>query len=264
MKALITPFAVTLGLTLLGPVPVLGQDLDASGTDVVDRAEELGNAKETVIEAAAVIEQMKADEDAPRLLEQAKAVFIVPDYARGSLIAGAAGGQGVLVAQTDDGWSGPAFYNIGAVNVGAAAGFEAGSVAFLLMTDDAMDGFDQTHNFALNADAGLTIFDWTERAQIAAGKGADVVVWSDTEGLYGDLAISVSDIFWDEQAHAAYYGQAVAPDLIIVGEVSDPMSDSQLRSEFSALEERSPSGEQGTGQGAGASAADPAASDSRQ
>ena len=73
--------------------------------------------------------------------------------------------------------------------------------------------------------------------------GADVVVWSDSDGLYGDLAISVSDIFWDKQATAAYSGRVVAPVTIIVGTISDPMSESQLRSEFSARETADREGE---------------------
>ncbi|MCF7984099.1 MAG: lipid-binding SYLF domain-containing protein [Thiohalocapsa sp.] len=236
MKRRITALLAVISLSFLGSAPVLAQDAGYGGDDPVARAEELGNAQETVLEAAAVVEQMGADADARQLLDQADAVFIVPDYARASLIVGGAGGQGILIARTDDGWSAPAFYNIGAINLGAAAGVEGGSIAFLLMSDDALDGFENQHNFSLNADAGLTIIDWTERAQVSAGKGADVVVWSDTEGLYGDLAISVSDIFWDEQANAAYYGRVVTPVTIIVGTISDPMSESELRSEFSALE----------------------------
>jgi lipid-binding SYLF domain-containing protein len=243
MKSQIATLLAAISLGLLGSTPLVGQDVGYGDDAIVDQAEELGNAKETVLEAAAVVEQMRADADVARLLDQANAVFIVPDYARASLIAGAAGGQGVLIARTDDGWSAPAFYNIGAINLGAAAGIEGGSIAFLLMTDDALEGFENQHNFSLNADAGLTIIDWTQRAQVSAGKGADVVVWSDTEGLYGDLAISVSDIFWDEQANAAYYGRVVTPVTIIVGTIIDPMSESQLRSEFSALETADPEGQ---------------------
>jgi lipid-binding SYLF domain-containing protein len=239
MNSRTTTLLAAISLGLLGPTPLLAQD--AGGyvdQDIVtERGEELENAKETVTDAAAVIKQINDDDDARRLLEQAEAVFIVPDYGRASLIAGAAGGQGVLVSRTEDGWSAPAFYNIGAINFGAAAGIEAGSIAFMLLTEDALSGFEDEHNFSLNADAGLTIIDWSERAQASVGKGADVVVWSDTAGLYGDLAISVADIFWDEEANAAYYGSVVKPDAIIIGTIVDPMSDSQLRSEFSALEE---------------------------
>jgi SH3 domain-containing YSC84-like protein 1 len=226
-----------IGLACLGPAPLLAQavyDNDA----VEERAEELDDAREVLADAAQAVRQMNEDAEMRQLLDRARAVFIVPEYARASLIAGAAGGEGVLVARTADGWSGPAFYNIGAVNFGAAAGIEAGSIAFVLLSDDALDGFEDVHNFSLNADAGLTIINWSERAQASVGKGADVVVWSDTEGLYADIAVSIADIFWDRETNAAYYGAVTEPVAIIVGKVEDPQRDSTLRSEFSALEER--------------------------
>jgi lipid-binding SYLF domain-containing protein len=131
-------------------------------------------------------------------------VFIVPDYGRAALGVGGAAGQGVLVANNDGRWSSPAFYNIGAINIGLQAGAEAGSIAFLVMSDDAMQNFEEENNFSLDADAGLTIVDYSKRAQANLGKGADVVVWSDTKGLLGELAISVADIMWDNEANQAF------------------------------------------------------------
>jgi lipid-binding SYLF domain-containing protein len=242
MKRRFTTLLAVISLGLAAPTPLLAQLND---DDVSERAEELEDARDLLGEAAAVVEQMNDDTDARLLLNRAQAVFIVPDYARASLIAGAAGGQGVLISRTPDGWSGPAFYNIGAINFGAAAGVEAGSIAFMLMTEDALTGFRDAHNVSLNADAGLTIVNWSERAQASVGKGTDVVVWSDTEGLYGDIAISLTDIFWDGEANAAYYGAVHEPVAIIIGTIKDPMQDSELRSEFSALEEAEPESQTG-------------------
>lgn len=64
-----------------------------------------------------------------------------------------------------------------------------------------------------------------------------MVVWSDNEGLYGDLALSVTDIFADAEANAAYHDAVVEPVAIIIDEVSDQRQDTELRSELSALEE---------------------------
>lgn len=193
-------------------------------------SDELKNAKETVREAAKVAEKIKSDPQASDLLDRAKAVLLVPDYGRAALVVGGAGGQGVLVAKHDGGWSAPAFYNIGTVQIGAAAGVEAGPVAFMIMSGDLLESFGEMHNFALNSDAGYTVVDDSERAQTSIGKGANVVVWSGTEGLYGDFAASVSDIFWDEAANAAYYGSQVTATEIIEGNVDDPMSPSLLSS----------------------------------
>lgn len=206
-------------------------------------SEEMANAQELVTEAARVAEQLRTNPETREALKQAKGVLIVPDYGRAALGVGGAGGQGVLVVNNDGTWSSPAFYNIGTVNLGLQAGAEAGSIAFLVMTDKALAGFEEGHNFSLNADAGLTIVNWSKRAQASVGKGADVIAWSDTEGLYGDLAVSVSDIFMDEEANQAYYGQTANAKDIISGNVQAPEGDTPLQSEFSALESAPEGGE---------------------
>lgn len=206
-------------------------------TATTDQSDELQNARETVSDAAQVLKQLRSESEAGQVLNQAKAVFIVPDYARAALGVGGAGGQGVLVVNNNGDWSGPAFYNIGTINIGLQAGVEAGAVAFLVMSDQALAGFEDENNFSLNADAGFTIIDWSQRGQISAGKGADVLVWADTEGLYGNLTVSATDIFWDDDANEAYYQQQVAASDILKGSVLPPeAATGPLESEFSALE----------------------------
>lgn len=199
-------------------------------------SDEYANAKSTADEAAQVVQQMKSDPEMRQTLSSAKAVFIVPDYGRAALGVGGAGGQGVLVANNNGSWSAPAFYNVGSLTLGLAAGVEAGSVAFILMSDKAIEGFKDDNNFSLNADAGLTVANWSKRSQASAGKGEDVVAWSGTKGLYGDLAVSVADIIWDQEANAAYYQKTVVANDILTGTMQDPLTSSALKSEFSALE----------------------------
>ena len=213
---------------------------DASTGGSASDSKESVNAKETVQEATHVVQQLKSDPRTKDVLGQAKAVFIVPDYGRASLGVGGAGGQGVLVANNEGTWSGPAFFNIGAINAGLQAGVEVGSIALLVMTDKALEGFRKENNFSLSADAGLTIVNFSRRDQLPVGAGADVIVWTGTKGLYADLAVSVSDIFWDGKANQAYYQQMVDASGIINGTVKEPMPGSPLKSEFSALETGSP------------------------
>ncbi|GAB3020462.1 lipid-binding SYLF domain-containing protein [Bowmanella dokdonensis] len=117
-----------------------------------------------------------------------------------------------------NGWSQPMFYDMGAINAGAEIGVEAGQIAMLLMTDEALETFTQENNFSLNADAGLTIIDYSERAQATAGKG-DIVIWSDTEGAYAGLSVSIEGISWDEEENNAFYGRDVSPDAVMLGNV---------------------------------------------
>lgn len=222
-------------LCLAGSAPALAADTATSAAP-----EEKADAADLVQEAAKVVDQISADSDGRELLRNAQGVFIVPDYGRASLGVGGAGGEGVLVANNAGNWSGPAFFNIGSVNLGLEAGVEAGSIAFIMMSHDAMQNFRQENSFSLNADAGLTIIDWSKRAQASAGKGADVVVWADTEGLYGNLAVSVTDIFWDGEANRAYYARNVNVADVVGGAMQAPAQNDPLKSEFSALESGEP------------------------
>lgn len=217
------------------PAAATGAQSDANQS-AAKPSDEYANAKSTADEAAQVVQQMKTDPEIRQALAQAKAVFIVPDYGRAALGVGGAGGQGVLVANNNGSWTAPAFYNVGALTLGLAAGVEAGSVAFLLMSDKAIQGFKDKNNFALNGDAGLTVANWSKRGRVSAGDNADVIAWSGTKGLYGDLAVSVSDIMWDNEANTAYYQKSVVANDIITGAVQDPLTSSSLKSEFSALE----------------------------
>ena len=190
----------------------------------VQTGEERRNARDVLDESEKVLQNMKREDGMDAALEQAKGVFLVPDFGRGAFVFGGRGGQGVVLAKDGGDWNGPAFFNFGAVSAGAQGGVAAGEVAMLLMTDKAVASFKQDHNFALNADAGLTLVDWSKVAQGSYGKG-DVLFWSSTEGLFAGGAISVSDVFSDDEANQEYYTRATSAEAILEGDVEDDSED---------------------------------------
>jgi lipid-binding SYLF domain-containing protein len=176
-------------------------------------------------DAAAVVQRMLQEPRMKELLQQAKGVFIVPTYGRAALGVGASGGTGLLVMKRADGsWSDPVFYNIGGISAGAQVGAEGGPIALVLNNEKAVNKFMQKNSFALNADAGITIVNFSKVAQGSIGDG-DVVVWSGTRGLYGNLvAVGVSDIRFNQALTNAYYHQTVAPADVLAGKVTNPAS----------------------------------------
>ena len=172
-----------------------------------------------------MVQKMAADPGMRRHLQRAQGLFVVPNFARGGVGLVAKGGEGVALMRRPDGrWSNPAFFNMGGVSVGLQAGASAGQVAFLLMTDKARNAFDATNNFSLNASAGLSIVDYSARAQASIGKGEDVIAWSDTEGLFAGANIGVSDIVADNEENRAFYGPQATAQSILNGQanVSNP------------------------------------------
>jgi lipid-binding SYLF domain-containing protein len=214
-----------------GEPPITGAEPTGAADDpAVYGGEELSAPEEDVYEAVSVAQQMHQDAQLSDTLAQARGVFIVPDYATAALLIGGSGGEGVMLQNDNGQWSDPVFYDVGGISVGAQAGVAAGSIAFVLMSDEAVAGFLQENNFSLDAEAGLTVINWAAKAEAAAGLG-DVLVWTDTEGLLAELSVGVSDINFDEEETARFYGRTVTPQEVLAGTVHNPHAD-HLKSEF--------------------------------
>jgi len=186
-----------------------------------DRKENRQDALEQLDEAAEVVGKMRSDANLARVLGQAQGIFVLPNYGRVAFGVGARGGQGVLLLKQGSDWGKPVFYNTGGISAGFQAGAEAGSLVMILNNQKAVKSFQQTNNWSLNADAGLTVINWSARGQASVGKG-DVIVWSDTAGLLGDVAVSLTNIRFDEEDTAGYYGRKVSMNDIFSGKVTDP------------------------------------------
>jgi lipid-binding SYLF domain-containing protein len=177
---------------------------------------ETRDADTHVRKALAMVRQMEKDPHAAALLQRSKGVLLVPDYGRAALGVGGQGGAGVLLVHRDGKWSGPGFYNFGGASIGLEAGVSAGRIAMVLMDDKALMNFAQHNKFSLNADAGLTIVNYSERAHGDAKKG-DVIVWSDTKGAFANASISVTDVNFDRKETDAYYDRSMSARTIADG-----------------------------------------------
>lgn len=193
------------------------------GTEQEARSEQAqADPVQDVQESAKVLQEMQSDPDMRRVLDEAEGVFIIPDYVTAALIIGGSGGEGVLFTRDNSEWRNPAFYDIGELDIGVQAGVSAGSIAMVLNNAEALNSFESDNNFALNAAAGYSVLNWSERAQAQAGLEGDLIVWTDTEGLLGELSIGVSGISFDEEENQAYYGQQASAQEILNGSVQDP------------------------------------------
>ena len=179
---------------------------NAASTQNANTTNPRGDAIQTVRDATTTLKQAKNDHDFVNLLQKAKGVFIVPHYGKGAVIVGGSEGHGVILARDNGHWSDPAFMGMGSVSVGAQAGAEGGSIIMVLMTDKALHDFTQRNNFSLNANAGLSIVNYSARSEGGFGKG-DVVVWSNTSGAYAGAAITGSNVSADRNLDNAFYDQ---------------------------------------------------------
>ncbi|MYM97010.1 lipid-binding SYLF domain-containing protein [Duganella vulcania] len=216
--------ALACAIALMAGAAVV-QDAGARAGPADMAAKPAQNATQRVSDALSVVRQLEAEPRMKQLLQQAKGVLIVPSYGKAALGVGAHGGAGLLLLKRPDGaWTGPAFYDLGGLTLGLQIGAEGGPIAMILNNDKAVSEFMKKNNFALSADAGLTVLNWSTLAQGTAGTG-DVVAWSGTRGLFGDaVAVGLNDIRFNQDLTNAYYGRALSPRDIATGAVSNPQA----------------------------------------
>ena len=165
---------------------------------------------------------------APALLQKAKAVVIFPDMIKGGIGIGASHGKGVLLERTAGGWSDPAFYDSTSISLGVQIGMEESAVVMFVMTDKALNSLLQTSTFTLKAQGGLALADLNTATQDQI-TGADVVVWSKSEGAFGGLSLAGSDVSQAPDYDKAYYGQAVTAQDIIAGKAKNPKAETLIK-----------------------------------
>jgi lipid-binding SYLF domain-containing protein len=205
-----------------GPTTVQERTNPTSGRPgIAQEGSDASDATTHLNRAIAVLHQMERNRELAAQLYKAKGVFVVPDSVRVAVGIGARGGAGVLLVRRADGWGTPAFYNMAGVTLGAQLGAEGGAMAFILNDQKALNGFMQDNKFSLNAEAGLTVVDWSKRGEGSLGWG-DITAWSDTEGLFGGATVAITDIRYDSAETAGYYRKPVSARDVVAGRVSNP------------------------------------------
>jgi lipid-binding SYLF domain-containing protein len=132
------------------------------------------------------------------MLQDAKAIYIVPKLIKGGFIFGAEGGDGVLLHRTGHGWSQPKYYGMGSASFGLQAGLEQAELVFIINSDKALAGIEHG-NFKLGAGAGLTVVNLSSGAEGATtAHGGDIVVWTSGSGAYAGLTFNGSIISPDK------------------------------------------------------------------
>lgn len=186
-----------------------------------------------VAAATQTAENMKNDpafSQARDMLRSARGVLIVPSLVKGGFIFGAEGGNGVLLARTDRGWSAPAFYSMSSASFGLQIGLEKAQLVLLLMNDHALRAV-QSGDFKFGAGAGVTVANLSGGA---AAKTGDVIVWTSATGAYGGLTLDGTVLKPRDEWNQAYYGKPVVVANILAGTVSNPGAD-PLRTEVASV-----------------------------
>jgi SH3 domain-containing YSC84-like protein 1 len=187
--------------------------------------------------AARTIEHMKTDpafERARTMMDDAKAVLVIPSLVKGGFIFGAEGGNGVLMSKTGNRWSEPAFYTLASASFGLQAGLEQAEVVMLIMSDKALEAVTRSE-FKIGAGAGLTMVNLSAGAEAATpgNLAGDIIVWTSGRGLYGGLTLNGSVVKARDDWNTAFYGRMVDVGDILANRVTAP-GPNPIRQQLSA------------------------------
>ena len=163
--------------------------------------------------------------DFRKYVPYAHAVLIIPNYIRGALGIGLAGGPGVMMRRdlTTGKWSSPAFYSLRSISAGLQAGGSSSEVIMFITTERGLQSVNKSalklgyDTSAVAGHVGYGLSGWTpislSRDFIAFTKGKGAFLGASLEG--GSLVVK-------KKWNLKYYNAAVQPLDILTNVVNNP------------------------------------------
>ena len=151
-------------------------------------------------------------------LKTAAGVAIFPSVYKAGFFAGVEGGNGILIKKKSDGdWGYPAFYTLASGSWGLQFGGQKSGVIFIIRNPGAVEALVQ-HQGKLSAGMNLAIGSLGTGLEgaITTNLGADIIAYSDSEGLFTGVSLKGSAIVRRNDLNAEYYGGKVEPEAIII------------------------------------------------
>ncbi len=192
------------------PVPVLVlcclAALSVPRTRAADRNRERGETR--LAELGVFFEALQADPTRAvpsEILREARGLVVLRETKAG-FVLGAKSGTGVALMRRGEDWTWPAFYRSREGGIGLQAGWQKATFVHVLMTEVAVAAF-RTNDFRFGIGLRVTSGPKTMGDEAKTQSlGADVLVYSDTGGLFGGLALEGSSVRPDVRANREYYG----------------------------------------------------------
>jgi lipid-binding SYLF domain-containing protein len=203
------PRASLLGLlmciTLAAAPAVAGRNEDARAA----------NATRVMTDIQAIPESAIPD----KLLDEARAIVVVPDTIKAGLVLGGRRGHGLMSVKTAEGtWSNPSFVKLTGGSIGLQAGVQSSDVVLAFRTDRGLDSI-VNGKFTLGADAGVAAGPLGRNAATATDGElkAEIWSWSRARGLFAGVALDGAVLSIDDAANEAAYGRDTTPRMIFEG-----------------------------------------------
>ena len=161
-----------------------------------------------------------------RLLDEARAIVVVPDTLKIGLVVGGRRGHGVMAVKNPDGtWSQPAFVKLTGGSIGLQAGLQSSDVVLVFRGERGVDSI-VNGKVTLGADAAVAAGP-VGRSAATATDGqlkAEIWSWSRARGLFAGIALDGAVLQIDDAADQLAYGEGSTPRMIFEGRSTAPAS----------------------------------------
>jgi lipid-binding SYLF domain-containing protein len=199
------------------------------GTAEAFTEQEIVNADAQIIREFRRIPEQQIPET---VLRNARGLAIIKVLKVGFGVSGK-GGEGVVVARTGHGWSGPSFIGTGGAGVGFQIGAEVTDFVFVLNSEEAVRAFSHGGNVKIGADASAAAGPVGRHAEADVMPTAAIYTYSRSKGLFAGVSLQGAVIATQTDANRRYYGRSVTAAQILSGKVSPPAGAARLLSALS-------------------------------
>jgi lipid-binding SYLF domain-containing protein len=178
-------------------------------------------------QASQIIQEMTGPQSTAGIpsgvLRDSKCIAVIPKLLKAGFGIGAEHGNGVATCKLENGhWSPPAPFSMSGGSFGLQIGGEEVGYIMLAMTDQGMQALMSGHfkvGAGVNAAAGPV---GRDAAASAGWRGAALLSYSRAKGAYAGATLNGTELNQDHKATKQLYGDEVAFDKILDGQVHTP------------------------------------------
>ncbi|HEY5612103.1 MAG TPA: lipid-binding SYLF domain-containing protein [Lysobacter sp.] len=191
--------------------------LSVSATAVAGPTED--ERARNAVRVLADIQQIPESAIPDKLLDEARAIVVVPDTLKIGLVFGGRRGHGLVSVKNPDGtWSNPSFVKLTGGSIGLQAGVQSADVVMVFRSDRGLDSI-VNGKITLGADAGVAAGPVGRNASASTDGQlkAEIWSWSRARGLFAGVALDGAVLSIDDAANEAVYGRDTTPRMIFEG-----------------------------------------------
>ena len=197
-----------------------------AGTAFGQTAKDTHDEIEQTTKAATIFREIMSAPDKAiprRILDNADCIAVFPQVVKAAFGIGGRGGRGVVVCRSGEGWSAPAFLNVGGASFGLQIGAESTDYVMLFMTPESARSLMDT-NLKLGGNVSVAAGPIGREAEAATDLklNSQILSYSRSKGLFAGAALEgavietangdMKDVYGDgATAKSVLYGGAKAP-----------------------------------------------------